>query len=101
MEPKHSDPIDMDELHGSRSNDEFLDDYEEVAIGPGDRIKQIAWKIKRSVSFIVLYVFLILLNLFVLVWEITKHENKELVITLEFFINLMFVIEIGVEMITQ
>jgi len=66
-----------------------------------DVIKQLAVRIKRSISYLVLYVVLIVANAFVLVWEISGRESHIAVIVLEALINLIFVLEMAVEIVTQ
>jgi len=66
-----------------------------------DVIKQLAVRIKRSVSFLVLYVILIIANAFVLIWELSGRENHIALILMEALINLIFTIEITVEILTQ
>merc|ERR1719319_1831856 len=76
---------------------------ENIEVGNDDVLKRIAWRIKRSVSFFVLYIVLIILNAFVLIWEIAAagKENHAIVIILEAMINIIFIVELSVEILTQ
>jgi len=66
-----------------------------------DIIKQLATRIKRSVSYLVLYIVLIIANIFVLAWEISERGSHIAVIVMEGLINLIFALEIAVEIVTQ
>merc|ERR1719319_1579693 len=76
---------------------------ENIEVGNDDVLKRIAWRIKRSVSFFVLYIVLIILNAFVLIWEIAAagKDNHAIVIILEAMINIIFIVELSVEILTQ
>merc|ERR1719233_1573938 len=64
-------------------------------------LKRLALQIKGSVSFLVLYVVLIIANLFVLIWEFAGQSSHVAVILIEASINFMFLAEIVVEMLIQ
>lgn len=62
--------------------------------------KRISWTIKQSVSYFIIYIFLIVLNAFILVWELSGYGNRRLCIILEGFITVLFICEIIVQLIT-
>jgi len=66
-----------------------------------DIIKQLAARIKRSVSYLALYIVLTIANIFVLAWEISGREKHIAAISIEALINLVFVLEIAVEIVTE
>jgi len=66
-----------------------------------DVIRRLSWRVKRSTSFLVIYIIIILTNLFILAWEITGSASWIVTTILGALINLVFLIEVTVEMITQ
>jgi len=86
-----------------KSTQDSIDGQDEafVTVKREDVIRRLSWRIKRSVSFLVVYIVIILANLFVLIWELTGTANYTASITLEALINLVFLIEVTVEIITQ
>merc|ERR1719447_1871521 len=66
-----------------------------------DVLKRLALQIKGSVSFLILYVVLIIANLFVLIWEFAGRSSHIAVILMEASINFMFLAEIVVEILIQ
>jgi hypothetical protein len=72
-----------------------------VKVKPEDVLKRLSWRVKRSVSFLTVYVIVILANLFVLIWEITGSAIYSVSIAMEALINIVFAIEVTVEIITQ
>jgi len=72
-----------------------------LEVKPEDVLRRLSWRVKRSVSFLVVYIIVILANLFVLIWEITGTAIYSVSITLEALINVIFLIEVTVEIMTQ
>jgi len=66
-----------------------------------DVIRRLSWRVKRSTTFLVIYIIIILTNLFILAWEITGSASWVVTTTLGALINLVFLIEVTVEIITQ
>lgn len=66
-----------------------------------DVFKQIAWRIKRSVSCMVLYTLLIVINAIVLFWELMGPDQRIVLVALEVCVNLAYLLEIIVEILTQ
>merc|ERR1719229_1224476 len=64
-------------------------------------IKATAWRIKQSVQFFLVYLILIILNAFVLIWEVTDGGDRKICIILEGIITLMFMGEVCVQIITE
>jgi len=73
----------------------------EMHVDRYDVLKRLAIQIKSSVSFLVLYIVLILANLFVLIWEFAGKSSHIAVVLVEALINFMFLAEIVVEMLIQ
>jgi len=69
--------------------------------GRYDVLKRVAWKIKTSASFLAIYFLLIIVNAAVLIWEISASKNRWLVIGLEILVNLAYLTEILIEILTQ
>merc|ERR1719382_493731 len=91
----------------SSSNDiEELRDHEvglltSIQVERYDLIKGLAFRIKKSVSFLLLYIGQLIANMFVLIWEFSGSEDHIAVILIELLINLFFVVEILIEIVTQ
>merc|ERR1719320_1383639 len=66
-----------------------------------DVFRRLVWRVKRLVSFLVFYVVIVLGNLFLLIWELSGTAIWTVAITLEALINVVFLVEVIVEIITQ
>jgi len=66
-----------------------------------DVIRRLSWRVKRSTTFLIIYIIIILTNLFILVWELTGTASWLATTILGAVINLIFLIEVTVEIITQ
>jgi hypothetical protein len=72
-----------------------------VKVDREDVIRRLSWKVKRSMTFLIIYILVIMANIFILIWETTGKASYSVTITLESIINLVFLLEITVEIITQ
>jgi len=63
--------------------------------------KATAWRIQQSVQFFVVYLVLIILNAFVLIWELTDGADRKMCIIIEGVITLMFCGEVAVQILTE
>jgi len=84
-------------------NEDSIDDQENVLVKVEreDLIRRLSWRVKRSWTFLTIYIAIILANLFILIWEVIGTAVYTVSITLEALINLVFLIEVIVEIITQ
>jgi len=64
-------------------------------------IRATAWTIKQSVQFFLVYLVLIVLNAFVLIWELSDGGDRKICIILEGLITLMFMGEVAVQIVTE
>jgi len=69
--------------------------------GRYDVLKRVAWRLWSSNSFFVMYNMLIVSNIVVLVWEFTLGTNRWVVIGLEMVVNVAYLLEIVIEIMTQ
>jgi len=95
----------MDEVVTERRsiNEDSVDDQDNVLVKVEreDLIRRLSWRVKRSWTFLTIYIVIILANLFILIWEVIGTAIYAVSITLEALINLVFLVEVIVEIITQ
>eukprot|EP01083_Nonionella_stella_P097034 272773_1 len=83
-----------------RPINEILIDFDTNS-GCHEWIKATAWGIKQSVQFFLVYLILIVLNAFILIWELSDGGDRKICIILEGIITLMFMGEVAVQIITE
>jgi len=64
-------------------------------------LKQLSWRIKRSVSFLVVYIIVTIANAGVLIWELSDRKHHYIILALEAFVILVFLLEIALEILAQ
>lgn len=72
-----------------------------VQVDRYDVLKQLSWRIKRSVSFLVVYIVVTIVNAVVLIWEFSDQKHRWFIVALEAFVNLVYLLEILIEILTQ
>lgn len=95
----------MNEVESERRsiNEDSVDAQDNVLVkvDRDDVIRRLSWRVKRSRTFLTIYIAIILANLFILIWEVIGTAVYTVSITLEALINLVFLVEVIVEIITQ
>lgn len=84
------------------TNDTKVSLLTSIQVNRYDVLKQVSWKVKQSVCFVLLYSMLIIANGVVLVWYMTRSKkHRHIMFWLEASVNLAFVLEVMVTILIQ